>query len=45
MIVMGCFALEKEEDFSGLLSKKWEFSQELIGKPANKKSSINFEME
>lgn len=29
---MGCFALEKEEDFSGLLSKKWEFSQELIGK-------------
>ncbi|MBQ2088354.1 MAG: pyridoxal phosphate-dependent aminotransferase [Selenomonas sp.] len=26
------FALEKEEDFSGLLSKKWEFSRELTGR-------------
>ena len=25
-------ALAREEDFSGLLSKKWEFSQELIGR-------------
>ena len=29
---MGGFALEEKEDFSGLLSKKWEFSQELIGR-------------